>query len=123
MNARARKYRAPGVVRWEQLVTMGDTCHYCGVVLSLDQGTWDHVIAFDRGGTNWPDNIVRCCTDCQRRKHTKTPEEYETHRGLTATCARPGCGTTYKPRWAEYINGRARFCSHRCAGMNKGKGW
>lgn len=123
MNSRARKYRAPGVIGWQVLASKGDRCHYCDVMLTIDQGTWDHAIAFDAGGTNWPDNIVRCCTDCQRRKHTKTPSEFAAHQGLIVTCARPDCGKTYQPRWAEYQNGRARFCSHACAGAAKGKGW
>jgi hypothetical protein len=123
MNARARKYRAPGSVSWQQLAIKGERCEYCGVWLTLDQGSWDHQISFNDGGQNWPDNIVRCCVDCQRRKHTKTPGEYAAHRVLTVTCARPGCGNTYQPRWAEYQRGKARYCSHRCAGSAKGKGW
>jgi 5-methylcytosine-specific restriction endonuclease McrA len=98
------------------LATRGDRCHYCPTELSLDQGTWDHVIAFDKGGTNEITNIVRCCTSCQRRKHTKSPEEYDAHRVLMVTCALPGCNVTYQPRWAEYKRGMARYCSHAHAG-------
>lgn len=131
-NAKARRLHVPGVVSWEMLANVGRLdrdgpiiaeCHYCGTELRLEDGTWDHVVAFDRGGTNYLTNIVRCCTSCQRRKFTKTPEEYAAHQELTVLCARPGCGNTFKPRWAEYINGRARFCSHRCAGAARGQGW
>jgi hypothetical protein len=127
MNARARKYRAPGVMDWRQLVLVAERdnhrCHYCQAILLLDGGSWDHVIAFDKGGDNWSTNIVRCCYRCQRAKHTKNAEEYLVHQQLLVTCARPGCGNTYKPRWAEYKRGMARFCSHQCAGTAKGKGW
>jgi len=119
-NAKARRLHVPGIVSWQMLAAMPGTCHYCGLELSLDQGTWDHVAAFDKGGTNEITNIVRCCTDCQRRKHTKTPEEFAEHQVLWATCKRPGCGRQYQPRWAEWINGRARYCSRRCSGSARG---
>lgn len=122
-NAKARKYHAPGVVTWQMLAIKDPYCHYCKIALDLEHGTWDHYVAFDRGGTNWPDNIVRCCTTCQRTKFTKTEDEFREHQELTVTCARPGCGNTFKPRWAEYKRGMARFCSHQCAGMARGKGW
>lgn len=115
MNARARKYHSPGVVSWQQLAIMGDHCVYCGIDLDLFQGTWDHKIALDRGGTNWPANIVRCCTTCQRTKFTKSPEDFEAHKELTVTC--PIDGTVFQPRWAEYQRGMAKYCSLRCAGV------
>lgn len=119
-NAKARKLHVPGVVSWQMLAVMPERCHYCDIHLTLDQGSWDHVLAFDRGGTNEITNIVRCCTDCQRRKHTKTPKEFAEHRVLVVTCKRPGCGVSYTPRWAEWINGRARYHSRACAGAARG---
>ena len=113
-NSRARKYHAPGVVSWQGLAVMGESCHYCGIHLDLDQGTWDHKVAFNDGGDNWPTNIVRCCTSCQRRKFTKTPAEFEAHKALRVTC--PIDGTEFQPRWAEHQRGVARYCSLRCAG-------
>lgn len=98
------------------LAAKGNVCVYCGTELRLEDGSWDHVIAFDKGGTNFIDNIVRCCTSCQRRKHSKSPTEYDAHRALVVTCALPGCEVTYKPRWAEYQRGMARYCSHQHAG-------
>jgi hypothetical protein len=120
-NAKARRLHVPGVVSWEMLASVGDSCAYCGAILRLEDGTWDHIVPFDRGGTNHLTNIARCCTTCQRRKFNKTPGEYAAHRELTITCARPGCGNTYQPRWAEWQNGRARYCSHACAGWAKGR--
>jgi hypothetical protein len=122
-NAKARRLHVPGVVSWHMLMGLGDECAYCHVLLRPEDGSWDHALAFDRGGTNHITNIVRCCTDCQRRKHTKTPGEYAEHTVMSVTCKRPGCGNTYKPRWAEWQAGRARYCSHQCAGMAKGKSW
>lgn len=122
-NAKARKYHAPGVVTWQMLATQDPHCRYCGIYLELEHGTWDHYVPFDKGGDNWITNIVRCCTTCQRTKFTKSEEEFAAHKELTVTCARPECGNTFKPRWAEYQRGMARFCSHQCAGMARGKGW
>jgi len=122
-NAKARKLHVPGVLSWQMLAAAGDYCRYCGTELRLEEGSWDHFLAFDRGGTNEISNIVRCCTACQRRKFTKTEAEYAEHRDRLVTCKRPGCGVQYKPRWAEWEAGRARYCSHVCAGMAKGQGW
>lgn len=117
-NARARKLHSLGVVDASTLILVhtraGGTCRYCGVLMELEHGTWDHSIALSEGGRNDITNIVRCCINCQRRKFTKTPAEYDAHRALTVTC--PIDGVVFRPRWAEYNAGRARYCSHRCAG-------
>ena len=117
-NSRARKHHSLGVVSWETLILVdrryGGLCVYCGTELPLSGGTWDHQIALSEGGRNDVRNIVRCCVDCQRRKFTKTPEQYAQHQELTVTC--PIDGVVFHPRWAEWLNGRARYCSHRCAG-------
>jgi 5-methylcytosine-specific restriction endonuclease McrA len=120
-NARARKLRAPGVVSWQMLLSLGSECAYDGTLMSINDGSYDHVIPFENGGTNHITNIVRCCMTCQRTKYTKTPIEFAQHRALEVTCARPGCGNTYQPRWAEYTNGRARYCSHACAGWARAR--
>jgi hypothetical protein len=122
-NAKARKNHAPGVVTWEMLASLPAYCRYCGIGLDLEHGTWDHYVAFDRGGDNWITNIVRCCTTCQRTKFTKTEAEFAEHKGMLVTCKRPGCGNQYKPRWAEWQRGMARYCSLRCAGSARGKDW
>lgn len=117
-NSRARKAHALGVVNWQTLVVVhtrgGGKCHYCSTWLELEFGTWDHVIALSEGGRNDIDNIVRCCQSCQRRKFTKSSAEYDEHRALTVTC--PIDAVVFHPRWAEWKAGRARYCSHRCAG-------
>lgn len=122
-NQKARKLHVPGVISWEMLASMKGSCAYCGTELRLEDGTWDHKLAFDKGGTNEITNLVRCCTTCQRTKFTKTPEEYAEHRVLLVTCKRPGCGVVFKPRWAEWKAGRARYHSHACAGAAKGQNW
>jgi hypothetical protein len=92
-------------------------CAYCDVGLEESQGTFDHVVPLDRGGRNNSFNIVRCCVRCNRRKFTKTVEQLAVHEMRLVTCARPGCGNQYQPRWAEYEAGRARLCSRRCSAL------
>ncbi len=51
------------------------SCQYCGVKLTLAQGTYDHVVPRAQGGkTEWT-NIVTCCEPCNSRKACRTPQE------------------------------------------------
>ena len=111
MNKRARRHHAMGLLRWEDLAALPAWCRYCGIGLEPLHGTFDHVVALERGGPNLPANLVRCCTKCQRSKFTKTAAEFAEANALVVTCALPGCGKTWKPRYAEYKRGAARFCS------------
>jgi CRISPR/Cas system Type II protein with McrA/HNH and RuvC-like nuclease domain len=47
-------------------------CVYCGSRKNL---TIDHVIPKSRGGDNSWNNLVTCCSPCNRKKGDKTPEE------------------------------------------------
>lgn len=121
-NAKARRLGVRGQVTAEELYWLesqlwGAQCLYCDIQLEMGQGTFDHFVALDRGGSNTIDNIVRCCLTCNREKFTKTPEQLAEHRSRVVTCARPGCGKQYRPRWAEWEAGRARVCSRRCAAL------
>lgn len=118
-NAKARRHHVKGVITPAMLIAKGDTCAYCGIALGLPDGTWDHVIAFDRGGSNVPENIVRCCMTCQRTKFTKTPAEFAEHREMLVTCALPGCSNTWQPRYAEQKRGMARYCSRSHAAKSR----
>jgi len=120
-NTKARRHHVPGVVSPEMLASMPGACHYCQIDLAIQDGTWDHVIPFHRGGSNLVDNIVRCCMTCQRRKFTKTPAEYEEHMNMRSTCALPGCDVTWQPRYAEAKRGMARYCSRSHAALSRWK--
>lgn len=111
MNSKARRLGARGQVSPELLFTRGSTCHYCGIQVSPGHGSYDHVTAFDKGGTNTIDNVVRVCTTCNRSKFTKSVEEFAGHRDLVVTCALPGCDNTFHPRFAERERGMAKYCS------------
>lgn len=118
-NIKARKLHVPGVVTGEMLASLPGICHYCGIELGIMDGTWDHKIAFDRGGDNTLNNIVRCCTSCNRRKFNKTPTEFATYEELWVTCALPGCGKRWQPRYAEHQRGMARYCSRSHAAKSR----
>ncbi len=51
------------------------TCQYCSKRLTSSQLTYDHVLPVARGGQKTWENIVTCCTPCNRKKGDRTPEE------------------------------------------------
>ena len=50
-------------------------CQYCGHAFDPSQLTFDHVIPVARGGLKCWENIATCCTECNRRKGDRLPEE------------------------------------------------
>jgi 5-methylcytosine-specific restriction endonuclease McrA len=43
-------------------------CQYCSVILTAGELTLDHVMPRSRGGTSTWENLVACCSSCNRRK-------------------------------------------------------
>lgn len=120
MNTKARRLGVRGHLTAVDLAIIArdhPRCAYCQIALEPDHGSYDHVIPFDRGGDNTPANVVRVCFTCNRQKFTKTPAELAEHVNLIQEC--PICGTEFRPRWAEYQAGRARFCSRSCAAKSR----
>lgn len=116
INTKARRIGARGTISAEDLgrIQLAQrACEYCGVELEIGQGTFDHRIAYERGGHNVPSNITRCCVSCNRRKFTKSAAEYAEFQVLEVECEVDG--VRFKPRWGEWQRGKARTCSHRCA--------
>lgn len=60
-------------------------CQYCGQ-RSVPM-TIDHVLPKERGGKDSWDNLVCCCHACNRRKGSRTPEEWGT--GLSRRPRKP----------------------------------
>lgn len=50
-------------------------CYYCGTKVG-DTYHVDHVIPLSRGGTNWPENLVIACPQCNQSKNDKLPHEW-----------------------------------------------
>ncbi len=53
----------------------GNRCQYCGKKFPTSELSLDHVVPRARGGRATWTNIVCACTDCNKRKGGKTPEE------------------------------------------------
>lgn len=53
-------------------------CLYCDANVGRRGKRWhaDHFIPLSRGGTNYPENIVIACADCNLSKHAKMPWEF-----------------------------------------------
>ena len=118
-NRKAERVGASGRIDEADLyriyVSSGGSCSYCGIDVGPLENSFDHVVPFDAGGPNTPDNIKVCCLTCQRGKFTKTPAEYEQWRSLEITCS--VCGKAFRPRWADYQRGYGKYCSRRCSGV------
>ena len=94
-------------------------CTYCGIGITPEHCSFDHIVPFKNGGENTRTNIVACCLVCQRGKFTKSPEEYAIWQKLERTC--PVDGVRFKPRWADYQRGLGKYCSRRCTGAIGGQ--
>jgi len=53
-----------------------NTCQYCGVVVSLEKASIDHVLPSSRGGQYVWTNVATSCVKCNQAKGDKTPEEW-----------------------------------------------
>lgn len=91
---RARKHGAAGSFdRWDveiRRVKQGGRCHYCGEKLEIygpHKFQVDHFIPLSRGGSNFMNNLVVACPDCNRAKADKLPWEYRPAR-FTEGCGR-----------------------------------
>ena len=49
-------------------------CYWCGVILTLDSSTLDHVIPLSRGGLDGLNNIVLACEPCNIKRGNSMPE-------------------------------------------------
>ena len=71
---RARKASAPGSFTREdirrQYEVQNGLCFWCSEPLNNDFDV-DHVIPLTRGGTNWPQNLVCACVQCNGSKNNR----------------------------------------------------
>ena len=95
------------------------SCCYCGIGITAEHCSFDHVVPFISGGRNERHNIVACCLTCQRGKFTKSPDEYAEWQKLERIC--PVDGKRFRPRWADYQRGLGKYCSRQCSGAIGGQ--
>ena len=73
-KARARELRQSGW--WKRRVSAG-ICHYCGRRVGARALTLDHLVPLIRGGRSVRGNMVPACKDCNSKKQSLLPWEWE----------------------------------------------
>lgn len=77
---RAQKLTVGGAYGAADIVTIllnqKGRCWWCKRRLDKAGYEIDHRVALARGGSNDPSNLVAACPSCNRKKHTKTPQEF-----------------------------------------------
>ncbi len=61
---------------WKTKLSRG-LCHYCGQETPASKLTMDHVLPLARGGTSSKSNLVASCKDCNTKKKTMLPQEWD----------------------------------------------
>jgi 5-methylcytosine-specific restriction protein A len=85
-KARARELRASAW--WKRRVGAG-VCHYCGRRVSPKALTMDHVVPLVRGGRSVRGNAVPACKECNSKKQSLLPWEWEQYLEKTSSSAAP----------------------------------
>ncbi len=75
-KARARGLRQSAW--WKRRIAAG-VCHYCGRRVGVRALTLDHVIPLIRGGRSVRGNMVPACKDCNSRKQSLLPWEWDAY--------------------------------------------
>jgi len=73
-KARARELRASAW--WKRRVSAG-VCHYCRRAVGSRALTLDHVVPMSRGGRSVRANLVPACKDCNTKKQSLLPWEWD----------------------------------------------
>lgn len=63
--------------RWWQQKTASGKCYFCGKKTSFKNLTMDHLVPLSRGGRSTKDNLVPCCKNCNNKKKSMLPLEWE----------------------------------------------
>lgn len=81
---RAREFNAKGTYTPDDVRMIYEMqnglCAYCGIRL-FDKWHEDHYMPISRGGSNYPENIILACKECNLSKNDKTFEEWVLTRG------------------------------------------
>ncbi|PYO31476.1 MAG: HNH endonuclease [Candidatus Rokuibacteriota bacterium] len=73
-RARARELR--GSAWWKRRIAAG-VCHYCERQVGAKALTMDHLVPLIRGGRSVRGNMVPACKDCNSKKRSLLPWEWE----------------------------------------------
>ncbi len=73
-RAKARELRKS---RWWQQKTARGRCYYCAKKVAYKDFSMDHLVPLARGGRSTKNNLVPACKDCNNRKKSMMPLEWE----------------------------------------------
>jgi len=73
-RVKAKELRRSGW--WQRKIGTG-VCYYCGQQQSPKDLTMDHIVPLGRGGRSVKGNLVPACKECNNRKKTMLPLEWE----------------------------------------------
>jgi 5-methylcytosine-specific restriction endonuclease McrA len=73
-RAKARELRQ--TQWWKRRIGTG-ICHYCRRHVGIAALTMDHVVPLGRGGQSRRGNVVPACKDCNTRKRSLVPVEWD----------------------------------------------
>lgn len=76
---RQQRHRARELRRsrwWKNKLALG-VCYYCCQQTGPDELTMDHIVPLARGGRSSKDNLVTSCKECNNKKKTLLPMEWE----------------------------------------------
>jgi 5-methylcytosine-specific restriction endonuclease McrA len=73
-KAKARELRQ---TQWWKNRRGTGVCHYCRRRIPPRELTMDHIVPVIRGGTSSRSNVVPCCKDCNSRKQSLLPVEWQ----------------------------------------------
>lgn len=76
-KAKARELRK---TRWWQQKTATGRCWYCDAAVPPKELTMDHIVPLAVGGRSSKKNVVPCCKNCNSKKKSMMPVEWEEYR-------------------------------------------
>ena len=79
LNRERRKARELRQSPWWKRRCAKGVCHYCGRSTPARALTMDHVVPLARGGRSTKGNLVPACKDCNNRKKSLLPMEWDTY--------------------------------------------
>jgi 5-methylcytosine-specific restriction protein A len=62
---------------WQNQIAQNAKCYYCQKDLSKAECTMDHIVPIAQGGKSTKGNCVICCKDCNTKKKSCTPIEWQ----------------------------------------------
>lgn len=63
--------------RWWQNKLSLCRCSYCGAEVPAKKLTMDHIVPIARGGRSTKGNITQCCKECNSKKKSLLPIEWQ----------------------------------------------